>query len=310
MDRQESVDIVRRYLDEIGEPRLLDRNDEIRLAQLIETGRCTQARLDAGEMSTLTDRRRLVREVADGRRAHQQFVEANLRLVVAVARRYRRPGVELLDLVQAGNLGLMRAVQGFDWRLGNKFSTYAIWWIRQAVVREMGETSRVVRLPANVLDDIAALHQTKDRIRVELGHEPTVEELAEETGAAPERVRNLFAIGRDAVSLSLPVGDSDTAELAGLIADERDADPGERAAGEAERREIRHLMDHLSDHEAAVLRLRYGFDGGEQLSLDDVGRRLGVSRERARQLETKALCHLRFDDAAQNLGKQTLRKAS
>jgi RNA polymerase sigma factor (sigma-70 family) len=294
-------DVVRRYLDDIGERALLGRDDEVRLAKAVEAGRRAHARLESGVVTVDSERRRLARQVADGRRAHQEFVEANLRLVVSIARRYRRPGVELLDLVQAGNIGLMRAVDGFDWRLGNKFSTYATWWIRQAVIREMGLSSRVIRLPLNLLDEISTLHQARDRLRVALGHEPTVDEIARDAGAALERVQELFAIARDAVSLSAPVGDSDANELADLVADKRDVDPSEHAAGIAERSEIRHLMEHLSDHEAAVLRLRFGLDDGQPRSLDDVGQRLGVSRERARQLETRALSHLKFDHAARAL---------
>jgi RNA polymerase nonessential primary-like sigma factor len=296
-------DVVRLYLDDIGQRALLDRDDEVRLAKAVEAGRHAEARLGTGEVSSDTERRRLARQVADGRQAHQEFVEANLRLVVSIARRYRRPGVELLDLVQAGNIGLIRAVDGFDWRMGNKFSTYATWWIRQAVIREMGLSSRVIRLPLNLLDQVAALHQTRDRLRVALGHEPTIEEIASDAAAPLERVQELFAIARDAVSLSVPVGDSDGSELVDLVADRRDVDPSDRAAGDAERQQIRHLMDHLSDHEAAVLRLRYGFDDGQPRSLDDVGHQLGVSRERARQLETRALSHLKFDDAARALRK-------
>jgi RNA polymerase nonessential primary-like sigma factor len=293
------VDVVRLYLDDIGDRPLLDRDGEIRLAVAIERGMQAQARFDAGLVADGTERRRFARQVATGARAHEEFVESNLRLVVSIARRFGRPGVELLDLVQAGNIGLLRAVDGFDWRLGNKFSTYATWWIRQAVIREMGESSRVIRIPLNLLDQIAALHHIQDRLRVELGHEPDVEDVADDAGAPRERVSELLSIGRDVVSLSVPVGDS--SELSDLVADKRDADPGDRAASGAERQEIRRLLDHLNDREAAVLRLRYGFDDGQPRSLDYVGQRLGVSPERARQLEARALSHLRFDDAARAL---------
>jgi RNA polymerase sigma factor (sigma-70 family) len=295
------VDVVRLYLDDIGERLLLDRDDEIRLSMRVESGMRAQALLDAGRVPGEKERCRLARQVEDGFRARQEFVEANLRLVVSIVKRFRRPGVELLDLVQAGNIGLMRAVEGFDWRLGNKFSTYATWWIRQAAIRESGLSGRVIRIPLNLLDQISALSHSRDRLRVELGHEPTTEEIAEDAGEPRQRVAQLLAIARDAVSLSLPVGDSEDSELADLVADKRDADPGESAALHIEREEVRSLLGHLSDHEAAVLRLRYGLDDGEARSLEEVGQRLGVSRERASQLETRALSHLRFDDDARAL---------
>ena len=303
--RSDGVDVVRLYLDDISTRPLLDRDEEVRLARAVEAGMQAQALLDADQVSGERERRRLARQVARGARARQEFIEANLRLVVSVVKRYRRPGVELLDLVQAGNIGLMRAVDGFDWRLGNKFSTYATWWIRQAAIRELGASTRVIRVPLNVLDQISALTRVGDRLRVELRHEPSVEEIAADAGAPVGRVKQLLAIAREAVSLSLPVGDNDDSELADLVADKRDLDPGERVAGHLARQEVRALLEHLSEHEAEVLRLRYGVNDGEQRSLEDVGHQLGVSRERARQLEARGLNHLRFDDSA-----KALRKAS
>lgn len=259
------LDLVGVYLSEIGHHALLDRDDEARLAQAIEGG-------------TPSERE-------DARR---QLAEANLRLVVSVAKRYRRPGVPLMDLVQAGNIGLMRAVDGFDWRLGHKFSTYATWWVRQAVIAELGDAGRALHVPSHLRAQVFGLARARDRLAAQLGREPALAELAGEAGVAPERVQELLALGDGAVSLSLPLGDTD-AELLDVVADRAAGDPGDIAADRAERLQVHGLLEHLSEHQADVLRRRYGLDGKGARSLAEVGRELGISRERARQIEARAL---------------------
>ena len=294
------VDLVRVYLSEIGHQDLLDRDDEVRLAQAIERGFRAEQELAAGVRRTRAQRQALARQVAEGRDARQQFVEANLRLVVSVAKRYRRPGVDLLDLIQAGNIGLLRAVEGFDWRLGNKFSTYATWWIRQAVVSEMGDADRTIRLPVHLRAEVFGLARTRDRLRVELGHEPDLEELADEADVTAERVRDLLSLGEETVSLSFPVGECDS-ELVDVIADRGAGDPAEIASADMERKEVQGLLGHLGQHQAEVLRLRFGLDGKGPRSLAEVGHELGISRERVRQIELRALRSLGRDEATRAL---------
>jgi RNA polymerase primary sigma factor len=294
------VDLVRVYLSEIGQQRLLDRGDEARLAQAIERGSAAERELAAEGRKTKGRRQELAREVAEGERARRQFVEANLRLVVSVAKRYRRPSVDLLDLIQAGNIGLLRAVEGFNWRLGNKFSTYATWWIRQAVVSEMGDADRTIHLPVHLRAEVFGLARARDRLRVELGHEPALDELAAEVEVPAERVRHLLALGEETVSLSLPVGECDS-ELVDVIADREAGDPADVAAAHVEREEVKGLLTHLGRHQADVLRLRFGLDGMGARSLAEVGRELGISRERVRQIEVRALRSLGRDAATRAL---------
>jgi RNA polymerase sigma factor (sigma-70 family) len=290
------VDLVRVYLSEIGHQELIDRDEEVRLAQTIERGARAERVLAAGDRMTRAEHQRLNLRVAEAAQARQRFIEANLRLVVSVAKRYRHPGVELLDLIQAGNIGLLRAVDGFDWRLGNKFSTYATWWIRQAVVSEMAGADRTIRLPVHLRAEVFGLARARDRLRVERGHEPGVDELAAETELAPARVRDLLALGEEPVSLSFPVGENDS-ELVDVIADRAAADPAEVATADVERDEVQGILDHLGRHQADVLRLRFGLDGKGPRSLSEVGRELGISRERVRQIELRALHTLGRDEA-------------
>lgn len=292
-------DSVGLYLDSIGQRTLLSGADEARLGQAVQLGLRAQSRLAEGDVAE-AERAELLRQVHAGEVARRRFVEANLRLVVSVAKRYQRPGVELLDLVQAGNIGLLHAVEGFDWRLGNRFSTYATWWIREAISRDLAASGRTIRLPLHLLDQLAALCRARDRLRVELGHEPGLEELAGEVGIPGDRARIVLAAADPAVSLSVPVG-TDGLELGDLVPDDQIVDPAEAVAGLSEREQVRHLLDRVSEHEARVLRLRFGLDGQPPRSLDDIGRELGVSRERVRQLETHALARLRHDHAARAL---------
>ena len=294
------IDLVRVYLSEIGQQGLLDREDEVLLAQAIERGSQAAQQLAAGGRRTRAQRQELARRVAEGQSARRRFVEANLRLVVSVAKRYRRPGVDLMDLIQAGNMGLLRAVEGFDWRLGNKFSTYATWWIRQAVVSEMGDADRTIRLPVHLRAEVFGLARTRDRLRVELGHEPEVEELAADANVSAGRAEELLSLGEETVSLSFPVGECDS-ELVDVIADRAVGDPADIAAADMEREEVQGLLSHLGQHQADVLRLRFGLDGKGARSLAEVGHELGISRERVRQIELRALRSLGRDEATRAL---------
>src|SRR5947209_753211 len=271
------VDATRQYLEEIGRHGLLTREDEVRLARTIELGMVAGQRLTGRAAWAPAERDDLAQQVADGDQARQQFVEANLRLVVWVAKRYRRSGVELLDLIQAGNMGLLRAVSSFDWHLGHKFSTYASWWIRQAVRRERGDSSRAIRLPAQLDQQVAGLLAARDRLRVERAREPRVDELAEAMDARPSHISMLLSVAEDTVSLSGHIGQNET-ELGDFIADDTAVDPAEQAGGDAQRIAVQGLLDHLSGHHADVLRLRFGLDGGEPRSLEAVGHELGITR--------------------------------
>lgn len=292
------IDIVRVYLDDIGHRSLLDRDDEERLGRAVQLGVQAERRLAAGGVPA-REREILARQIREGAEARREFLEANLRLVVSVAKRYRRPGIELMDLVQAGNIGLLHAVERFDWRLGNKFSTYAVWWIRQAVTRELSNSARTIRLPAHLRDRVLSVVRARDRLRVQVGHEPSVEELAGAVGVSDERARELLALAQDTISLSLPVGGYDEGELGDLLADDGAVDPADDAADHAERDQVQELLDHLSPREARVLRMRFGLDAGEPRSLEDIGHELGITRERVRQIERRALARLRHDEAAQ-----------
>jgi RNA polymerase sigma factor (sigma-70 family) len=295
------VDLFRIYLNEISHWDLLSRDDESRLGASVQQGIVAQRRLDAGDVASASERAELVRLVEEGERSQAAFAEANLRLVVFMAKRYRRPGVELLDLVQAGNIGLLRAVERFDSQLGNRFSTYATWWIRQAILREVGEGGRAMRLPVHLREQVVAVACARDRLRSEIGHEPSWQELAEVTDVTPERLQELLALGESAVSLSRPVGDSEEGELGDFLPDTVEVGPAEAVAGRSVEQGVRGLLSHISDHQATVPRLRFGLDGSEPRSREEVGRELGISRERVRQLEVRALRRLRDDDTARSL---------
>ena len=295
------VDLMALYLNQISGRPLLDREDEARLGRIIQEGAEATRRLEAGGDLDAGERRRLDGLVAAGEQARAQFVEANLRLVVSVAKRYRRPGIELLDLVQAGNLGLLRAVERFDWRLGNKLSTYAVWWIRQAIVRDLANAGRTIRLPAHQQDQALAVLRAQDRLRSELGREASIEEVAARAGVDAARAGRLLSMAEAPLSLSAAVGEEDEGELGQLLADERAADPAQGAVGQEERTQVRRLLDRLSDQQAAVLRLRFGFGDHRPRSLVETAKALGVTREQVRRLEAKALGSLRTSRAALEL---------
>jgi len=287
------LDAMRLYLEEIGQHALLDRRGEARLGRVVQAG--IRASRELAQRATFAEGRRaeLVEAERAGRRAAAEFTEANLRLVVSVARRYQHRGVELGDLIQEGNVGLMRAVERFDPDLGFRFSTYATWWIRQAITSSIASSSSTIRLPQHAREKAAALRAAEDRLRQNLGRTPCVEEIAAECGITSEEAQLIRRAEQAPVSLSTPLDDQDQdAELGDLIAG---TEPGPElvATSAVQSREVGRMLCHLTTLQADVIRLRYGLDGAEPATLTQVGTALGVSGERARQVETRALARLR-----------------
>ncbi|HEX5366843.1 MAG TPA: sigma-70 family RNA polymerase sigma factor [Acidimicrobiales bacterium] len=297
--RDTAVDLTRRYLSELGAYPLLTAEDEARLAQAIADGRAAERALACpAPAPTRRQRTRLQAAVRSGAEARRQFIQSNLRLVVSIAKHYQTPGMSLLDLIQEGNIGLMRAVEKFDHRKGFKFSTYATWWIRQAIGRGIADKGRTVRLPSHVVDTLATLSRSSSSLLKSLGREPTPAELAEATGIALDKVRAVLRATPDIVSLSVAVGDDGDHELGDLLADPLDEEPFDAAAAAIEREELRSLLTHLDPREREVLVLRFGLDGERPQTLDQVGRRFDLTRERIRQIEAKALTKLRHPTSA------------
>ncbi len=287
-------DLVRVYLDEIGRYELLDRAGEARLAQRIEAGRAAMAELDAeGDDLQPAPRKELRRIIRDGEQAQQTFVTSNLRLVVSIAKSYQATGLPLLDLVQEGNLGLIHAVEKFDWRKGFKFSTYATWWIRQAIQRGVANSSRVIRLPGQAGDTVFRLNRARTELEGRLGREPTLPELASETQVPLAQVVFFHRYQADPTSLNEPLGDGDI-NRGDLVADSNAASPADSAVRTLLPREIDRLLEVLDDREKVVLKQRYGFEGPPH-TLADIGSKLGVSADRVRQIERGALAKLRAD---------------
>ena len=295
LQREASVpsepDAVGLYLSEVGRYRLLDRDGEARLATTVQAGIRASEQLSQPGERTAECRRRLEQTVRAGHQAAAEFAAANLRLVVSVARRYQHRGLELGDLIQEGNLGLMRAVERFDPGLGFKFSTYATWWIRQAITTAIAGSGSTIRLPTHARDKAAALRAAEDRLRQTLGRSPGIDEVAAESGIALGEAELLLRASQPTFSLSTPVGEDDT-ELEDLLAG---TDPGpERIVTDAARSaELGQMLSHLTPAQAKVISLRYGLDGTEPATLADAAAALGISRERARQLEARALAYLR-----------------
>ena len=268
-DSEREQDLVRLYLDEIGRHELLTKDDEVRLAQAIEAGREARAELAAGGKFPRGRRGELLRTADGGDQATQTFVNANLRLVVSIAKKYQSTGLPLLDLIQESNLGLIHAVEKFDWRKGFKFSTYATWWIRQAMQRGVANTARTIRLPIHAGDQLARVQKARDRLEAELGRHPTLAELAAES-------------------------DMDEAEV---VADPGAASPFDEAAAALMGGEIEKLLASLTGREQEILRLRFGLDRGEPRPLDEVGAHVNLTPERVRQIEARAMSNLRHPSA-------------
>lgn len=293
---------MRRYLDEVRAVALLTSTEEDELAALIRAGHDAAAVLADPGANRLgaEQRRRLRAAVAAGDEAKDRFVRANLRLVIWVARRYRGSGLPLADLVQEGNLGLLRAVETFDHRKGFTFSTYATWWIRQRIGRALADTSRTIRVPGHVAEALTVLGRVSAELLESLGREPKPEELAEASGFPIERVLQCLKAEPDLVSLSVGIGE-DGSELGDILADPSATDPGEAAVVAVETAALRISLDRLRDREREVIELRYGLNDGAPRTLEEVGRRFAVTRERARQIEAKALTKLRHPSVPKDI---------
>jgi len=290
---REEEDLVRLYLSDIGQYPLLTKDDEVRLAQIIEAATAAKCELAAGRGLSGSRRRDLRRVVGDGDAAQQRFVKSNLRLVVSIAKKYQASGLPLLDLIQEGNLGLMHAVEKFDWRKGFKFSTYATWWIRQAITRGIANTGRTIRLPVHAGDTLTRLQKGRARLEVRLGRPPTRAELCIEVELPEERVNEALRFGMEPLSLSEPLREDGDAELGDVVEDRSAESPFEMAARALLADEITRLLLPLDDREREVLRLRFGLDRGEPRTLEEVGEHFHLTRERIRQIEARAMSKLR-----------------
>jgi len=301
----EEPDLLGQYLAQIGATPLLTAEDEVRLAQRMEAGIRAMEELEAadtGEPGPTPGRRRELDEtVRDGQAAKDHMVRANLRLVVSMAKRHAHRGLPLLDVIQEGNLGLIRAVEKFDHTKGFKFSTYATWWIRQAIERGLATHARTVRLPMHVVEQLQKLAKVERKLRVSLDREPTVEEVAAESGVAADKVVWLRRVGRDAVSLDTPVDDTGETVVGDLIADTEVLQAPEVAEYQALAEELREAVGTLAPREALILSLRYGLHDGHTRTLQEVAQHVGLTRERVRQLEKASLAHLRAPETRERL---------
>jgi RNA polymerase primary sigma factor len=295
------------YLKEIGRVPLLTGPEEVEYSRRIESGGFAALKLadlaatDGLVSLEFAERRALQRTVRRGEDAREVLIEANLRLVVSIAKRYVGRGMHFLDLIQEGNLGLMRAVEKFDYTKGFKFSTYATWWIRQAITRAIADQARTIRIPVHMVESINKVHRVQRQMMQELEREPTVEELAERVGLTEDRVREIQRISLDPLSLDSPVGEEDDSNLADFIEDQAAEAPADAAARRMLNRAVIDALDELNDREKAVVRLRFGLDDGQARTLEEVGREFGVTRERIRQIESKTLAKLRHPHRSQKL---------
>ncbi|GAA2944959.1 MULTISPECIES: RNA polymerase sigma factor [Streptomyces] len=288
-----SSDLFRQYLREIGRIPLLGAADEVELARRVEAGLFAEERLAAAPDPDTRLAQDLDRLVVQGRMAKRRLIEANLRLVVSVAKRYAGRGLTMLDLVQEGNLGLIRAVEKFDYTRGYKFSTYATWWIRQAMSRALADQARTIRVPVHVVELINRVVRVQRRLLQERGHEPSAEEVAAQLDLTPERVETILRLAQEPVSLHAPVGEEDDVAFGDLIEDGDAPSPVESAAFLLLREHLEAVLSTLGERERKVVQLRYGLDDGRPRTLEEIGRLFGVTRERIRQIESKTLARLR-----------------
>jgi RNA polymerase primary sigma factor len=300
-----STDLVRAYLKEIGRVALLNAEQEVELAKRIEAGLFAAEKLrqgDAGELKlTKTVRKDLEWLTADGQRAKDHLLEANLRLVVSVAKRYTGRGMAFLDLIQEGNLGLIRAVEKFDYTKGYKFSTYATWWIRQAITRAMADQARTIRIPVHMVEQINKLTRVQRQMLQDLGREPTADELATELDMTPDKVVEIQGYAREPVSLEQNVGDEGDSQLGDFIEDADAPVAAEVVSFGLLQRELDSVLKTLPEREAAVVALRFGLTDGQPRTLDEIGKEFGLTRERIRQIEAKTLSKLRHPSRSQKL---------
>lgn len=297
-----TVDPVKDYLKQIGRVNLLTAEQEVDLSERIEAGLYAQHLLDTvGDDLDFKTKRELKWAASDGRKAKDHLLEANLRLVVSLAKRYTGRGMLFLDLIQEGNLGLIRAVEKFDWTKGFKFSTYATWWIRQAITRAMADQARTIRVPVHMVEVINKLSRVQRQMLQDFGREPTPDELARELDMPVEKVQEVQKYGREPISLHTPLGEDGDSEFGDLIEDTDAIAPQDAVAFSLLQRQIRQVMETLSPRESGVIEMRYGIKDGQPKTLDDIGRVYGVTRERIRQIESKTMSKLRHPSRSQTL---------
>ncbi len=290
----ETNDAVGLYLKEVGRVPLLSTDEEVRLAKRMERGRQAEARLaEQGARLSSEERADLERLVAEGLAAQEHLIKANSRLVISVAKKYIGRGVPFLDLIQEGNIGLIRAARKFEYQRGHKFSTYATWWIRQAVSRAVADQGRTIRLPVHMGDQINRLRRVTLSLTQLLGREPTIDEIAEAMETTPDKISVLLEISRRPISLEAPTDEDEETEIGDFVQDTRELSPSEAIDREMLRHHLTEALNRLPEREARILRLRYGLEDGEMHTLEEVGRAIGVTRERVRQLEAQALNRLR-----------------
>jgi len=294
-------DPVRMYLQEIGQVKLLTGPQEVELAKAMEAGNlaCQRMRL---ETLDLAERRHCQRLIEAGNDARRHLIQANLRLVVSIAKKYTSYGLTMMDLIQEGNIGLMRAVEKFDYTKGHKFSTYATWWIRQAITRAIADQGRTIRIPVHMVETINRLVKTSSNLLQQMGREPTLEELAKEMGTTVERVSEIIRIAPEPLSLETPVGEEEDSHLCDFVQDNDGCTPSEAASRAVLRDRIDEILNSLTDRERDVLKMRFGLDNdGCPHTLEEVGRHFRVTRERIRQIEAKALKKLRSPNRCRRL---------
>ena len=297
-----TADPVKDYLKQIGKVPLLNAEQEVELAKRIEAGLFAEEKLAEGARSLSTDARIDLEWIAeDGTRAKNHLLEANLRLVVSLAKRYTGRGMLFLDLIQEGNLGLIRAVEKFDYTKGYKFSTYATWWIRQAITRAMADQARTIRIPVHMVEVINKLARVQRQMLQDLGREPTPEELAVELDMTPEKVIEVQKYGREPISLHTPLGEDGDSEFGDLIEDSEAIQPGEAVSFTLLQEQLHSVLDTLSEREAGVVSMRFGLTDGQPKTLDEIGKVYGVTRERIRQIESKTMSKLRHPSRSQVL---------
>ena len=296
----EMDDSISLYLKEIGRVPLLTAAEEVELAKRMERGQLAQQRLEEGVEDPI-EREYLLWVVRDGERAQEHLIKANSRLVVSVAKKYVGRGVPFLDLIQEGNIGLIRAVNKFDYRRGYKFSTYATWWIRQAVTRAIADQGRTIRVPVHMYEQINRLTRTSRQLVQELGREPTTEEIAEALGVSPKKVEQVIRVSQRPLSLEMPVGEEEDSYLGDFIPDEDAQSPTDEASRQLLREVIDEIFASLSPREVRILQLRFGLVDGYNYTLEEVGRKFGVTRERIRQIEAQALGRLRHPSRSRKL---------
>jgi len=296
-----TADPVKDYLKQIGRVALLNAELEVELAMRIEAGLFAEERLNSGEKLERKLKRELEWIAEDGRRAKNHLLEANLRLVVSLAKRYTGRGMLFLDLIQEGNLGLIRAVEKFDYTKGYKFSTYATWWIRQAITRAMADQARTIRIPVHMVEVINKLARVQRQMLQDLGREPTPEELAKELDMTPEKVVEVQKYGREPISLHTPLGEEGDSEFGDLIEDSEAIVPADAVSFTLLQEQLHSVLDTLSEREAGVVAMRFGLTDGQPKTLDEIGKVYGVTRERIRQIESKTMSKLRHPSRSQVL---------